>query len=198
MIDPQTERFYTTRAEEWAAHLPHTVSPQIDAFLERLPAGAKILDLGCGDGRDAAEMERRGFDVDATDGVVKMVELASKRLKRPARRMEFSELSAREQYDGVWAHASLLHVPADELPAILRRVHAALKPGGWHFACYKGGKGGNRDPFGRFFSYIPEAELRAAYASAGEWSDFDFGEEAGNSYGNIPTTWYNITARKPA
>ncbi len=198
MIDPATERFYATRAEEWASHLPHDRSPRIARFLEHLPPGARILELGCGDGRDAEYMEKRGFTVDATDGVAAMVELANRRLKRPARQMLFAELDASEAYDAVWAHASLLHVAEAELPQILQRVYRALKPCGWHFACYKGGEGGHRDQFGRFYSYILQDTLAAAYRSAGTWDSFEMESEQGSSFGGEPTPWLNVTARKAA
>jgi SAM-dependent methyltransferase len=197
-MDPQTRHFYATHAEEWAAALPHTVAPRLDPFLDLLPAGARILDLGCGDGRDAAHMEARGFAVDATDGVESMVALASRRLARPARLMRFEELEALGEYDAVWAYASLLHVPLDDLPDIIARVHRALKPCGWHFASFKGGDGGHRDPFGRFYSYLPRPDLKSAYDAAGDWSHCHFETEMGGSYGAGPTPWHFVTARKPA
>jgi SAM-dependent methyltransferase len=196
-MDPQTRHFYATRAEEWAAALPHTVAPRLDPFLDLLPAGARILDLGCGDGRDAAHMEARGFAVDATDGVESMVTLTSQRLARPARLMRFDELEASVEYDAVWAYAALLHVPLAELPGIIARVHRALKPGGWHFASFKGGDGGHRDPFGRFYSYLPRPDLESAYSAACDWSHCHFETEMGGSYGAGPTPWHFVTARKP-
>ena len=197
-MDEKTAQFYQTRAEEWAAALPHDTAPGLDAFLDRLPPGARILEFGCGDGRDAAAMEARGFEVDAIDGTPRMVEISSARLSRPARLMRFDELDACEEYDAVWAYASLLHVPADELPGVLARVHRALKRGGWHFASLKGGRGGDRDPFGRFYSYIPEADLRRAYERAADWDSFELATRMGGSYGAGPTPWHYVTARKQA
>lgn len=199
MIDAKTEQFYATRAEEWAAHLPHDVSPALDGFLGRLPDGAKILDLGCGDGRDAEHMERRGFTVDATDGVASMVELTSKRISHPARLLQFHELEADAEYDAVWAHASLHHAKAADLPSLLSRVNCALKPGGWHFSNYKGGTGGKRDAQDRFYSYIPEDTLRAAYDHAGPWANFSLTTDLhGTGFGGEPTIWHDVTAQKPA
>lgn len=196
MIDRQTEQFYTQRGEEWAAVLPHEHGPELNSFLDRLTPGAHILDLGCGDGRDAQHMEQRGFDVDAADGVAKMVELASRRLKKPARQMLFSQLTAVDSYDAIWANASLQHAPAKELPNHLLRVYRALKPSGWHFSSYKGGEGGKRDQEGRFFSFISAEDLAEAYDSAGEWGDFDIKSEMGSSFGNVPMEWHHVWCRK--
>ena len=84
-----------------------TASP----FLNLLPPQARILELGCGGGRDAAVMIAAGFDVDPTDGTPEIVRIAEERLGRPVRVVHFDKLDALETYDAVWANASLLHVP---------------------------------------------------------------------------------------
>jgi len=102
-VDRGTLDFYQTRAREWAAHLPCDHSPWIDAFLDELPSGARILELGCGDGRDAARMIERGFDVHPSDGTPAMARLASERLGREVPVMRFEELDADEEFDAVWS-----------------------------------------------------------------------------------------------
>ena len=196
-VDPATAEFYTTRAEEWAARLPQPYCADLPAFLALLPAGARILELGCGDGRDAAFMEAAGFAVDATDGVARMVELASARLQRPARLLEFAQLDADGEYDAVWAYASLLHADQAELPGILARVYRALRPGGWHYAAFKGGDGPRRDIFGRYYSFIPRAELEAVYATAGPWQGWHVETRMGSGFDGQPTPWHHLMARKP-
>src|SRR5690606_11564639 len=129
-MDRATRDFYQHRAAAWAAALPFEWSPWLDAFLDRLPAGARILELGCGDGREAARMIARGFEVVPSDGTPEMARLASERLGREVPVMRFDELDAREEFDAVWSQAALLHVPEAELPDVLARVHRALKPGG--------------------------------------------------------------------
>ena len=107
-------------------------------FMKALPTGAHILELGCGSGRDAEALLAHGFDVDASDGTPAMAAEAEQRLGRPVCIMRFDELSAVDAYDGIWANASLLHVPRAALSKILALVLRALKPGGLHFASYKG------------------------------------------------------------
>ena len=195
-VDRQTLDFYQDRADEWTAALPFAYSPQLDAFLDLLPPGARVLELGCGDGRDAERMIARGFAVDPSDGTPEMARRAGERLGRAVPVMRFDELAAEGQYDAVWCHTSLLHVPEAELPAILARVHRALRTGGKHWASYKGGDGGGRDDHGRFYSYIPLARLDAAYRAAGAWTELAVSSEPGTSFGGTPTIWHAVLACK--
>ena len=195
-MDRETLDFYEHRAAEWAAALPFEHSPRLDPFLDRLPPGATILEMGCGDGRDAAHMIARGFDVHPSDGTPAMARLASERLGREVPVMDFAELEAVETFDAVWCQASLLHLGEDELTPVLARIHRALKPGGWHWASYKDGLGGGRDDGGRFFSYIPVERLEAAYRTANPWVELAIGTQQGTSFFRGPTMWHDVLARK--
>jgi len=195
-VDRQTFDFYQERADEWVAALPFAYSPQLDAFLDLLPSGAQILELGCGDGRDAERMIERGFAVDPSDGSPEMARRAAERLGRAVPVMRFDELAVANQYDAAWCHTSLLHVPEAALSAVLSRIHRALKPGGRHWASYKGGAGGGRDDNGRFYSYIPLARLDAAYRVAADWADLSISSEQGTSFGGVPTLWHVVLACK--
>jgi SAM-dependent methyltransferase len=195
-VDRGTLNFYQTRAREWAAHLPHDHSRWLDAFLDELPQGARILELGCGDGRDAAWMIERGFDVHPSDGAPEMARLASERLGRVVPVMRFDEVDACEEYDAVWSQAALLHVAERDLSSVLARVHRALKPGGRHWASYKDGTGGKRDEVGRFFSYIAVDRLEAAYRAAAPWSELTLGTRQGASFYSGATLWHEVHACK--
>jgi SAM-dependent methyltransferase len=195
-MDRLTQEFYQHHAAEWAAHLPHAHSPRLDSFLDRLPPGAAILELGCGDGREAARMIERGFDVHPSDGTPAMARLASERLGREVPVMDFSELDAVDAYDAVWCQASLLHLAEDELTFVLSRIHRALRRSGWHWASYKDGTGAGRDQGGRFFSFIPLARLEAAYRSAGPWSELTVDTQQGDAFFRGPTMWHGVQARK--
>jgi SAM-dependent methyltransferase len=195
-MDQQTAEFYRTRAEEWAAAAKWEWNRWLGPFLDLLPPGARILELGCGDGRDAARMIARGFAVDASDGSERMAGLASQRLGYEVPVMRFDELEADRAYDAVYASASLLHVPLAGLPGILTRIHRALKPGGRHFASYKGGDGGHRDEHGRFYSYLPLGDLAASYRDAGAWAELEIETRDGTSFGGAPTPWHSVLARR--
>lgn len=194
--DPETLAFYQERAPHWVFHSGERHSHPLDAFLDRLPAGAAVLELGCGSGRDAARMRARGFTVDATDAVPALITRANQAFALGARVMAFHELDARAAYDGVWAHASLLHCPRAALPEVLARIHCALRAGGWHFASYKLGEAEGRDLLGRLHNF-PSAEwLVAVYEAAG----FDIAVQetyAGKASDGTRRDWIDLTVRKP-
>ncbi|HJS11315.1 class I SAM-dependent methyltransferase [Sphingopyxis sp.] len=195
--DARTLAFYAAEAPVYTASGKLGVSRHLDRFLDRLPAGADILELGCGGGRDAAHMMARGFAVDPTDGVAEIAVKAEAQLGRPVRVMRFGELDAAGRYDAVWAAASLLHVPRRDLPDVIARIHRALKPGGLHFASYKGGGSEGRDRFGRYFNYLTRAQLESLYREAAMWDLFDISEGAGGGCDGGQGPWVQITVRRP-
>ena len=199
-MDQRTLDFYQTRADEWAARMPHVWAPELDGFLDLLAPGAKVLELGCGDGRDTAHMIARGFAVDASDGSPEMARRAGERIGREVPVMRFDQLDATSAYDAVWCHASLLHAERADLPGILKRIFRALRPGGRHFASFKGDsqgdEEGHRDEFGRYYNYMSEEALRAAYDHAGPWLSLEFEPFVAGTFegGQIP--WVKVLARR--
>lgn len=195
--DSRTLAFYSAEAPVYAASGPSGVSRHLDAFLDRLPPGADILELGCGGGTDAAHMIARGFAVDPTDGVAAVAAKAQARIGVPVRVMRFDELDAVGRYDAVWAAGSLLHVPRGDLIEVIRRIYRALRPGGLHFASYKGGGREGRDQAGRYFNYLALAEVESAYSSAGSWDLIQSTENMGGGYDCGQGPWVQITLRRP-
>ena len=164
-FDQATYDFYQARAPYYRASGAQGQSRHLEGFLKRLDPSTRILELGCGGGRDAAYMIKRGFSVDPTDGIPAMVTKANERHNVGARLMRFDELEANARYDAVWAHACLLHCPRSELPVVLDRIYRALRPGGLHFASFKLGDGEGRDLLGRLHNFPSVDWLRRLYAS---------------------------------
>ncbi len=175
----KTLDYYTQNAEQFAAG---TVSADLsgirDRFLSYLPQEAEILDFGCGSGRDTKAFLERGFRVTAADGSPELCAIAAAYTGIPVRRMLFQELDDHEVYDGIWACASILHVPSAELPDIFRRMLAALKPGGVIYVSFKYGTfEGERN--GRRFTDFTEETFAAfleqfpALIIAGQWITAD-------------------------
>lgn len=195
--DAATLRFYADQAKAYAANARRGASQRLDAFLECLAPGARVLELGCGDGRDSEAMLARGFDVDPTDGTEAMARQAEVRLGRAVRVMRFDELEVTEAYDGVWANASLLHTPRSALAGVLFRIFRALKPGGLHVATFKAGRAEGRDGLGRYFNYLSTAELEAAYRGSADWEILSIQDYVGGDYEGGRRPWVAVTARRP-
>jgi SAM-dependent methyltransferase len=195
-FDPTTLAFYAAEAPVYTARGTDGASRHLEVFLDRLAPGCRILELGCGGGRDAAAMITRGFDVEPTDGVAEIAAQAEERLGRPVRVMRFDELDAVADYDAIWASATLLHVPREGLSAILTRIWRALKPGGWHEASYKAGGTEGRDGFDRYFNYPSRDEIAGFYAASAPWEFVQIEEGLGGGYDGKQGPWVNVTVRK--
>ncbi|MBO6769220.1 MAG: class I SAM-dependent methyltransferase [Erythrobacter sp.] len=194
--DPATIAFYEANAPRYTLSFGQAPSRHLDPFLDRLEPGARVLELGCGGGRDAARILERGFDCDATDGTPAMVRKANERFEVGARLMLFGELDAIEAYDAVWAHASLLHLPRVDMPGVLSAILRALLPGGWHFANFKLGDGEGRDLLGRLHNFPSDEWLQDAYRAAG----FAIEERqiyAGEAADGTQRDWLSLTLRRP-
>ena len=151
MMD-KTLNYYNENAQSFASG---TVSVEFtemqDRFLEKLDPGAYILDFGCGAGRDTKYFLSQGYRVDAIDGSEQLCQIASDHTGIKVRQMLFQELEANEKYDGIWACASILHLPKKELKEVLKKMLTALKNDGWIYTSFKYGEyEGNRN--GRYFT----------------------------------------------
>ena len=192
--DP-TSSFYADNASIYAARERNLPTSRLDAFLAALPAGASILELGCGAGQDAAYMLSRGFDITPTDGSAELANEAEKLIGGPVRIMRFETLDVSTAFDGIWAEASLLHVPRSDLPNIFGRILRALKDGGIFHSSFKAGDAEGQDTLGRYYNY-PSAEWLTALLSEGGWNDIAMTEADGGGFDGKPTRWLYVSARK--
>lgn len=157
----KTLRYYNETAKEF---VQGTVDADLSRlhrrFLKLLPIGAHILDLGCGSGRDAKAFLDAGYQVTAMDGAEACCVLAKGYIGQPVLNKTFAELDFVADFDGIWACASLLHVPFGELTEIFEKIAKALKPGGFFYASFKYGDfEGERN--GRYFTDLDEKRLAA-------------------------------------
>ena len=163
-------------------------------FIKYVPNGSKILDLGCGSGRDVKAFLDMGYDVDAIDGSEELARLASEYTGIQVKCMDFKQLNGNSIYDAVWACASLLHVASQNLPNIMVRIRRALKPSGVVYASFKhGGFEGVRDE--RHYTDMTSERFAEVlnktngFSIVEEWYSDDV--RAGNK-----TVWYNVILRK--
>lgn len=164
-LDPQaldhvveaTLQHYDGRAKDfWEGTRDHDVSQNIDALLHAIEGAAPfvILDFGCGPGRDLKAFVERGHQPVGLDGAVRFVEMARAYSGCEVWHQDFLKLTLpSEKFDGVFANASLFHIPTQELPRVLGELHASLKPRGVLFASNPRGdntEGWSRERYGAY------------------------------------------------
>lgn len=136
------------------------MEPLYQRFLSLLPPTGRLLDAGCGSGRDAKAFADKGFSVDAFDSSPELAKLASDFTGQTVEVMSFLDFDRHHHYDGIWACASLLHVPEVELVQALQRLWHGLKPDGVLYVSFKHGTG-EREQGGRVFTDTTEAQLKS-------------------------------------
>lgn len=152
-------RYYQKFAAEF---FESTVGVDMSAIRERFTAllspAARILDAGCGSGRDAKAFSMQGFRVSAFDASPELAQLASAHCGFTVAVRTFQDLDETEAYDGIWCCASLLHVAPAEMHMVLARLWNALVPGGVLYASFKTGTG-SRIQSGRRFTDADESQV---------------------------------------
>ena len=128
-------------------------------FEPLLKPGALILDAGCGSGRDSLHFLQHGFHVVAMDASIEMVKRARMLTGLPVHHCRFESFRHIQPFDAIWACASLLHVPADQLTDVMGHLLHQLRTGGIFYCSFKYGAGElTRD--GRCFTLMDETGLQ--------------------------------------
>ena len=169
-IAARTLAHYDQRAQAfWEGTRDHDVSQNIAALLAHIDTAPPfdLLDLGCGPGRDLQTFKALGHHAVGLEGSPQLAAMARAHSGCPVLEQSLLELDLpHAHYDGVFANAVLFHIPSQELPRILRQLHAALKPGGVLFSSNPRGdgqEGWTGDRWGAFYdwprwqAYVSEA-----------------------------------------
>ena len=191
----KTLTYYNTNAHRFTSDtLDVEFSTIQDSFLAQLPAGALILDFGCGSGRDSRYFLQKGYRVEACDGSEEMVKAATRNAGIPVKKMLFSELNEENRYDGLFACASILHVPSKDLPDIFTRMKKAVKKGGILYVSFKYGTfEGIRN--GRYFTDLTEESLHAILDRVGGLEIIRTGITGDARPGRGDEKWLNVLLR---
>lgn len=170
-IAATTIEHYNAQAEAfWEGTRDHDVSQNIQALLRHIevPAPADILDLGCGPGRDLQTFRTLGHRPVGLEGTPRFAEMARQHSGCEVWEQSFLAMQLPAQrFDGVFANASLFHVPTQELPRVLRQLHEALRPGGVLFSSNPRGQGQEGWQGGRFGVFHDLAAWRRYLGDAG-------------------------------
>ena len=156
MSDARTLNYYNSNAAVFSETTKNVDFSEVQQiFTNQLSPDASILDFGCGSGRDTRYFIDHGYHVAATDGSEVICKIATKYTGIQVKQMLFEELDDRNQYDGIWACASILHLFREELPDIFHKMYRALKKNGIIYTSFKYGTfEGERN--GRYFTDFTE------------------------------------------
>ncbi|MDY7219207.1 class I SAM-dependent methyltransferase [Denitrificimonas sp. JX-1] len=154
-----TLEYYEDNAEQFAQDtLDVDMSPLYERFLAQLPDSSRILDAGCGAGRDTLAFMKMGYKVEAFDATPKLVKIAQNVTGINVQLSTFLNFTSEQTYAGIWACASLLHVPAINLPATLKHLGELLKDNGVMYVSFKYGEDESSHN-GRHFTNCNEERL---------------------------------------
>jgi SAM-dependent methyltransferase len=188
--------WYDANAEAFVAR---TFGPAMEGdrarFLAHVPSGGAVLDAGCGSGRDALAFVQGGYTVSAFDGSAKLAEIASANTGLPVRCLTFPEMDWDAAFDGVWACATLLHLPAAELPDVLGKIRRALRPGGVFYASFKEGTE-ERFANGRHFTDLNRPMLHKLLVTA-DLKPIEIWGSADGRADHAGESWVSAVARRP-
>lgn len=167
-----------------------------DKFLQLL-LGKKILDFGCGSGRDTIYFLKSGFDVTATDGSEELCKYASEYTGIQVKQMLFQDLDEVDYYDGIWACSSILHLSKNELRIVMNKMSRALKSGGIIYTSFKYGNfEGERN--GRFFTDFTIDEFTDFVKDVKEMAIEEYWITGDVRPGRGDERWLNLILRKIA
>lgn len=187
--------FYNKNAAEYFDHTVNiNMQDSLERFIQLLPEGGSVLDIGCGSGRDSAYFISCGFDVTAMDGSEEMCSLASIHIGQDVLHMSFAEMDFEEVFDGVWACASLLHVPRSEIYEILTKVIKSLKQNGtlymsFHYGDFEG------EHNGRYYTDYRTKTLKELILKFDQLDLIEIKKHENISQ-DKDTLWISVVARK--
>lgn len=196
MIPSRTIDYYDKNMERFIADTIHAdMRVNYSHFLPGLPCPARILDFGCGSGRDTGYFKEQGYMVEAIDGSKELCRAASCYTGIKVRQMHFQDLRDREAYDGIWACASILHLSYRELAAVFPKLADALKPDGIVYSSFKYGTyEGERN--GRYFTDMDEVKFKKLAEVTGVFELEDLWITSDVRAGRSEEKWLNGILRK--
>ena len=187
--------YYNKKAKEFSSRtIARDMAPHRNRFLKYLPTGARILDAGCGSGRDTKAFLQSGYSVVAFDASEELVRISKEVTGLETLQLRFQDLSFVDEFDGIWANASLLHVPYDELTEVLRRLHCSLKQSGILYASFKKGNKHRQVEERHFYDHDENTLnplIKGLFTLEVFWNSEDTGIAA-----NVTNEWYQVILRK--
>ncbi|MFR5403963.1 MAG: class I SAM-dependent methyltransferase [Clostridium sp.] len=152
--------YYNKNSEEYFnSTLNVDMTNTYKEFLKLVPEGGKILDLGCGSGRDSMNFMKLGYEVTAVDGSKELAKKASALLGKEVIVNTFEELELKEKFHGIWACASLLHIKREDLKTVLNNLYNNLEDNGVFYMSFKYGEKEYVDDKNRYFNCFTDESI---------------------------------------
>jgi SAM-dependent methyltransferase len=192
-----TVDYYDSHAQEYFKTTVNLDLRELyERFLKELSPGANILDAGCGSGRDTKAFLNRGYRVTSIEASPELARLATVFTAHSCGILLFQDMDFREEFDGIWACASLLHVPKHETKDVLFRFIQALKPGGIFYVSLKEGDAERVAADGRFFSDYTAESFRNIIAPFHQLRELAFWRTEEIRSRTHPQPWLNFLLKK--
>jgi SAM-dependent methyltransferase len=190
-----TVEYYNKNAAEYFESTVNIDMQDIcEKYIGLLPEGGSILDLGCGSGRDSDYFISCGFDVTAMDASVQLCELAGIHIGQHVLNLSFSEIDFVEVFDGIWANASLLHVPGIKIDNIMQKIIRSMKSGGILYMSFKYGEQEGMQN-GRYYTYYRSKTLKELIAKFSQLELIEI-RKSQDIRAEMDTLWISAFVRK--
>jgi SAM-dependent methyltransferase len=166
-----------------------------EKFLKQVPDSCTILDVGCGSGRDTLYFLNNGYEVISIDASSEMVKLSSKLTNQNTSLLNIEDIAFKDQFEGIWACASLLHIDESKTTDVYHKLRDAMKMNGFCYASYKYGNG-TEVREGRYYSHYDEDSFQKMFENIKGleivelWDTLDLKEDGNDE------KWLNILLRR--
>jgi 2-polyprenyl-3-methyl-5-hydroxy-6-metoxy-1,4-benzoquinol methylase len=198
-MDQSTLKYYSDNAAQVAERYESVVSNLSDHFAAAFSKGGRILDIGCGSGRDLAVLHELGFECYGVDPTPEFVAIAQRNHPELVGRIELGELPVFQtqfdgDFDGVLCSAVLMHIDIEQLPATTAAIKSCLKQGGRLLYSVPSKRldvvASNRDANGRLFIPDQAVRLNSLFSNLGfieiqSWTNSD-------SMGRDAVEWVSV------
>lgn len=189
-------QYYNENAESFIENtLKLDMEEFYSKFLTHIPRGGFIFDVGCGSGRDSLAFLKRGYRVKAMDASSVMADYTAELLGQPVLCANILDIDYQNCFDGVWASASLLHIPNEKMDRAFKNLYRSLKPEG---VCYMSFKKGDFDTCvdGRYFNNFTRGSLTKLVSKYPQLSIIEIWESRDIRKGREQEIWMNILVQK--
>ena len=192
----QTIDYYNKNSEKFYKNTVHIdLSELYPKFLRHIPDNGTILDLGCGSGRDSLYFLEKGYIVTSVDASEEMVRLSSELTGQKTQYLRMQDIEFKNEFNGIWACASLLHVDKGSTEDLLSNLGKALKTDGCLYASYKYGDGAQIKG-DRFFNNYDESTFEEVVDNVVEFEIENYWITKDLRPDRIDEKWLNVILKK--